>query len=52
MSQPKDHGTDPERSTTPRKPYTTPQLTKHGTVQELTQAVGLSGNDGITGSSL
>jgi hypothetical protein len=36
----------------PKKPYAAPQLTVHGTVQELTKALAPAGNDGVTGQSL
>lgn len=29
----------------PRKPYSSPKLTVHGTVQQLTKKVGTSGNN-------
>lgn len=34
-----------------KEEYVTPELIVHGTVQELTQAIGLKGADGITGSN-
>lgn len=34
-----------------KEEYVKPELTVHGTVQELTQAIGLKGADGITGSN-
>lgn len=36
----------------PKKPYSQPQLTVLGTVEQMTQAVGTSGSDGLIGSTL
>lgn len=33
-----------------RKPYATPRLMVHGTVEEITRSVGTKGNDGVIGS--
>ncbi len=35
-----------------KKPYASPQLIVHGTVQEITKALAPAGNDGVTGQSL
>lgn len=35
-----------------KQPYTTPQLTVHGTVEKLTLALGSGTKDGLTGSLL
>lgn len=35
---------------TPRKPYTTPHLVVHGTVEEITRSIGTKGTDGVIGS--
>jgi hypothetical protein len=36
----------------PKKVYSTPQLTVHGTVEKITQAVGPGNKDGLVGSVL
>lgn len=36
----------------PKKPYHTPELTVHGTVEQITQALGSGMKDGLTGSFL
>ena len=35
-----------------KKPYATPELTVHGTVEEITKNIGTKGSDGLTGSTL
>jgi asparagine synthase (glutamine-hydrolysing) len=35
-----------------KKPYVTPELTVHGTVEEITKNIGTKGSDGLTGSTL
>ncbi len=35
-----------------RQPYDTPKLIKHGRVEEITEKVGLSTADGITGTGI
>ncbi len=35
-----------------KQPYETPRLTKHGRVEDITQKVGLSTADGLTGSGV
>src|SRR5436853_5646787 len=35
-----------------KKPYKTPKVTVHGTVEQMTQTIGLTTADGITGSTL
>ncbi len=34
------------------KPYSKPQVTVHGKLEEITQNIGLTTADGLTGSSL
>jgi len=34
----------------PKRPYTRPKLIVHGTVKQITKAVGTKGTDGLTGS--
>jgi hypothetical protein len=33
-----------------RKPYATPRLMVHGTVEEITRSIGTKGTDGVIGS--
>jgi len=33
-------------------PYTEPQLTTHGTVEEITGNIGTKGSDGLSGSQV
>lgn len=52
--------TDQERTMAPdvtapsegKKPYATPSLTLHGTIEEITQTIGLTTADGLTGSNI
>ena len=41
-----------EKNPVAKRPYETPVLTVHGTVEELTRGVGLQNKDGLTGSEL
>ena len=45
-----DKSTPPDNE--PKLPYVEPQLTKHGTVEEITGNVGTKGTDGLTGSTV
>lgn len=42
----------PGQGDSAKKPYVPPMLIVHGSIETLTQAVGLAGNDGLTGSRL
>jgi hypothetical protein len=35
-----------------RRPYATPQLTDHGTVEEITKFLGVGPSDGLLGSNV
>ncbi len=35
-----------------KKPYRTPQLTVHGTVEKITEALGAGTKDGVMGSAV
>lgn len=35
-----------------KKPYTTPTLTVHGTIEQITKTIGLTTADGLTGSHI
>lgn len=36
----------------PKQPYVEPELTKHGTVEEITGNIGSKGSDGLSGSQI
>jgi hypothetical protein len=46
----KDPLAKPEAPEQPKRPYQTPQLVRHGTVEEITQAFGVGPVDGLGGS--
>jgi hypothetical protein len=48
--QRKDMLEQKEMEDRPKKPYTAPQLTVHGDVEQITQAIGPGPRDGIVGS--
>lgn len=52
QSKPNDSVGEPDGEELPRKPYRTPTLTVHGTVEQITLNVGTKGTDAITGSSI
>jgi len=55
MIAPDEHGNvenGDERLQGPKKPYTSPRLTIHGRIEEITVAGGLSGTDVPIGSML
>ncbi|MBI3351137.1 MAG: lasso RiPP family leader peptide-containing protein [Nitrospirae bacterium] len=47
-----DKKDEKEAKNEPRKPYTAPALVVYGTVEKLTQNIGTTGTDGLTGSTL
>jgi hypothetical protein len=52
MEEDKRPGNESETNLHTKEPYVKPELTVHGTVQELTQNLGLIGTDGLLGSRL
>ncbi len=42
----------PEKRDDDRKPYSKPAVTVHGSLQEITRALGSGSKDGLTGSVL
>ena len=48
----KDVILEEEAKDLPKKPYTTPNLTVHGTVENITQALGPGNKDGLSGSAI
>ncbi len=52
-SEEKDIGEKKDvRDQQPRKSYTTPQLTVHGTVDKITRALAGAGKDAVMGSGI
>jgi hypothetical protein len=52
MEEDQNPGNEAEMTPHTKEPYVKPELTVHGTVQELTQNLGLIGTDGLLGSRL
>ncbi len=43
---------DEKDEAVPKRPYSKPRLTCHGSVEQITAAAGVTGADGVLGSSL
>lgn len=51
-SRPGEHPAPASQPAGEKRPYTTPILTAHGTVEKITQALATGSKDGLSGSSL
>jgi hypothetical protein len=54
MDTPEGDRTKADAASTPepKKPYVAPKLIKHGSVEQITQALGSGTKDGLSGSAI